>query len=585
MKKLRYILILILLVTGAYFWLMQDFAQQESTLIFNGQMITMEPGLEEPEAIYVEEGKIKAMGSYDELGTFTNPQTEMLDLKGKTLLPGFIDSHSHAVASSFLHNMIDLSGFTHKSPAEVWNHLEASVASFKKGEWIVCKGLDPILVNGLRPPHISYLDSIAPDNPLLILAQSLHSQWGNTRAFEKVGIDKHTPDPSSSSYYEKDEEGNLTGFIAEQEAFVPFRLELVEAGRETLLNSIVEVMDDYVAHGNTTIATLGISSNDPNVVMLYKHLSSEKPNFLGQVLAQFGLLPKRKPGPRHFAYIREDAINLLPESVDNGDDSFKILGVKLWYDGSPYTGSMYMKEPYISSKLTKRGFLIPDNYRGEALMTKEKLQQVISTYRAEGWQIAIHAQGDLAIMEIIEALEGIADGKGAFENRTRLEHCLLLGEESIQKMKSLNISPNFHINHLLYYGKALREDILGEERAKKILPIRSAADAGLTYAMHADQPMFLSDPLSLLATSVQRTTEQGDTLGYDQAISILQALKGLTIHAAWQLKMEDKIGSIKEGKYADFVVLNQNPFTIQKKELRNLQVVQTIVNGNTVYKK
>ncbi|MEM8890709.1 MAG: amidohydrolase family protein, partial [Bacteroidota bacterium] len=316
MKRSIFFLGIVLLLAAAYFYLMQDFPKTQSKLIHNGIILTMEAAHPSVEAVYVEDGVIEAVGDFKDLKSFIDEDTEVLDLDGKTLMPGFIDSHTHAVGSSFLHSMVDLSGFRHNSPEEVWAYLESEVSKFSKGEWIVCKGLDPVLVKGLIPPHISYLDSIAPDNPLLIISQSLHSQWGNSLAFKEVGIDENTPDPSASSYYEKDEHGKLTGFIAEQEAFFPFRLILVEVGREQLVKSIVEVMDQYAAYGNTAIATLGMSTNDPNAFRLYQHLSSENPSLLNQVLVKFGILPERKAGVRHFAYIRKDAINLLPDNPD-----------------------------------------------------------------------------------------------------------------------------------------------------------------------------------------------------------------------------------------------------------------------------
>lgn len=581
MKRIIFLLGLLLFFAFSYLYLIQDFSKTKSNLIHNGIILTMEAAHPSVEAIFVEDGIIQAVGKFEELKELADEDTEVLDLDGKTLMPGFIDSHTHAVGSSFLHSMVDLSGFKHNRPEEVWTHLESEVKNFAKGEWIVCKGLDPVLVKGLIPPHISYLDSIAPDNPLFIISQSLHSQWANSLAFQEVGIDENSPDPSASSYYEKDEAGKLTGFIAEQEAFYPFRLKLVEAGREQLVKSIVQVMDQYAAYGNTTIATLGMSTNDPNAFRLYEHLSSEKPGLLNQVLVKFGMLPERKAGVRHFAYIRKDAINLLPSSPENGDDFFKVLGVKFWYDGSPYTGSMYVEEPYLVSPLTKEGFLIPDGWRGEALIEHDSLEHWVKKYQSEGWQIAIHAQGDLAIREILEVLEKNPAGK---DKRTRLEHCILLAESSIPKMKELGITPNFHINHLYYYGQALRDEIIGPERAEKLLPIKTAASAGLAYAMHADKPMFESDPISLMSTAIQRQTRQGDTLGFDQALSIEECLRAMTINAAWQLQMEDKIGSIKAGKYADFVVLDQNPLQTTPENFRDISILQTIVNGNTVYK-
>ncbi|MEL6255417.1 MAG: amidohydrolase family protein [Bacteroidota bacterium] len=581
MKRSIFFLVSILLLGLAYFYLIQDFSKTKSNLIYNGIILTMESAHPSVEAVYVEDGIIQAVGEYEELKELADGDTEVLDLDGKTLMPGFIDSHTHAVASSFLHSMVDLSGFRHSTPEEVWTYLEQEVKNFEAGEWIVCKGLDPVLVKGLIPPHISYLDSISPDNPLVIISQSLHSQWANSLAFQAVNIDENSPDPSNSSYYEKDESGQLTGFIAEQEAFYPFRLNLVEAGREQLVKSIVEVMDQYAANGNTSIATLGMSTSDPNAFRLYQHLSSEKPSLLNQLLVKFDILPARKAGVRHFAYIRKDAINLLPDSPDNGDDFFKVLGVKFWYDGSPYTGSMYLEEPYMISPLTKDGFLIPEGWRGEALIEQDSLEEWVNKYQSDGWQIAIHAQGDLAIREILDVLEKVPEGK---DKRTRLEHCILLAESSISKMKALGVSPNFHVNHLYYYGQALRNQIIGAVRAEKLLPVKGAARAGLAYSLHADKPMFESDPISLMSTAIQRETRQGDTLGLNQSLSIEEALRAMTVNAAWQIQMEDKIGSIKVGKYGDFVVLDRNPLQTAPENFRDISILQTIVNGNTVYK-
>jgi hypothetical protein len=147
-------------------------------------------------------------------------------------------------------------------------------------------------------------------------------------------------------------------------------------------------------------------------------------------------------------------------------------------------------------------------------------------------------------------------------------------------MKVLNMTPSIHINHLYYYGEALKNEIIGEERAEKILPIASVQNNGLKFSLHADQPMFKSDPLRLIQTAVLRKTKEGNLMGDGEQIDILDALKAMTIHAAWQIKMEDKIGSIKEGKFADFVILDKNPLETPSNELEKIQVLKTFVHGN-----
>jgi hypothetical protein len=243
---------------------------------------------------------------------------------------------------------------------------------------------------------------------------------------------------------------------------------------------------------------------------------------------------------------------------------------------------MYLASPYLDTDLTNKKLHIPINHSGKALITRKELESSIIKYQNTGWQLAIHAQGDIAIQEVLESFDKVANSQEA-DHRHRLEHCLLLQEESMELMTELNIHPSFHINHLYYYGKALEEDIIGAERAAQLLPIKRADEHSLIYSLHADQPMFPSEPLSLLHSAVNRRTKEGKVMGGHNTISVKQGLEALTINAAWQVKMENKIGSIKKGKYADLVILDRNPLSVPPSELRNIQVMQTIVNGKTAY--
>jgi len=581
----RIIIILIILIGYVIIdsIISDSFTTSGSQLFYNGTILTMEDDSPTIKAVYVENGIINAIGDEDKLRKIAKDGTDFINLNGNTLMPGFIDPHTHPVASAFLYDMIDLSGFKHKTKKDVWSYFEESISQHKPDEWILCKGFDQVLVDGLEAPHISYLDSIAPNNPVFIASLPMHSYWANTLAFEVAGIDKYTVDPSESSFYEKDEEGNLTGYIVEQEAFKPFKESMIlELGNKRLIENCVKVLDKYAENGNTSITAMGITTDEPKVIRLYEHLSSENSSFLNNIFSKIGLLPKRKPTVRHFVFIRNDASELLPSSIDNGDDFFKIVGVKFWYDGSPYTGSMYIDEPYLENELTINKLHFPHSHSGAALLEKDEFTTLISKYDSMGWQIATHAQGDMAIQEILDIFQdmGIEDGK---DSRHRLEHCLLLDESSIERMEKLNIHPSFHINHLYYYGEALAENIIGEKRATQILPVSTAVKHSLRYSLHADQPMFESHPFSLIHTAVNRKTRDGQPIGLHNKVTVESALKAMTIHSAWQIKMEEKIGSIKVGKYADFVILDKNPLDIDKSQIKDIHVLKTIVNGNTIY--
>lgn len=567
-----------------YFYISKDFKKTKDTIYFNATIITLDEQFPQAQAMLVKDGIITALGTNAEITKLKTDDILSVDLKGATILPGFIDSHTHVALSAFLESMVDLSGFTHKTNEAVWNHLKKSINDKKTGDWVVCKGLDPILTEDLIAPNMAFLDKIAPNNPLVIISQSLHTYWANSKAFELTGITKESKNPSKSSYYEKDANGNLTGLIAEQKAFAPF-LEQLKKGAlssKKLVNSTASVLKNYAKNGNTTIVSAGLTINDAKPLRLYEHLSNNKPSFINQVLATFGMLPKRTQNPRHFIYIRYDRAFLLPKEKNQNNDFYNIIGIKHWYDGSPYTGSMYIEEPYMISEFNQNKLHIPEGSRGQPLIKKENLIQFIKDYHRKGWQIAIHTQGDIANKNVLEAFSEVNKTLDTKNGRHRIEHCLLLSDSSLTTMKALHITPSFHINHLYFYGKALKENIIGDQRANKILPLLSAQNKGIKFSLHADQPMFESNPLRLIQTAVERQTKEGDTLGFNQKISTLNALKAMTINAAWQIHMEDKIGSLKKGKYADFVILDKNPLIVPIHQIQDIKILKTVVNGNAV---
>lgn len=582
MKKIILLAVISVFIAG-YLFLMKDFQHEKETIYYNGTILTMEDSQPVAQAVYVKDGIIAAVGNTDDIIKMKGTKTVLVDLENKTMMPGFIDPHSHVDISAYLYDMIDLSGFRHKTNQAVWDYLEGKINQYPKGVWIACKGLDPILTADLKTPHISYLDKISPDSPLVILSQTLHSYWANSAAFQAAGISSKTPDPSDASYYGRDDQGRLTGFIAEQQAFSPIREAMLKATpSKKMLRNFEAIMRDYAVKGNTAVVSAGLTSDKKILLRLQEHLASGKPKILNQLLTVAGLFPQRSALPRHFVYMRYEMDDLIPASPDNGDDFFKIIGIKIWYDGSPYTGSMYMQEPYMDSDLSRKELHIKPGHRGHSLLQKDKLSELVTKYNKKKWQIAVHAQGDRANAEVLEAFETANKTEDITPYRHRIEHCLLLDKNLLPVMKKLNMSPSFHVNHIYYYGQALRDSIIGDERANLVLPVKSAENLIINYSLHADQPMFESNPFSLIYTAVTRKTSEGLTLGAPEAITVSNALKALTIMAAWQIGFEDKLGSIKTGKYADLVVLDRNPLEVQVEKIRDVRVLKTIVNGNNV---
>ncbi|MFT5451745.1 MAG: putative amidohydrolase YtcJ [Enterobacterales bacterium] len=581
--KFKLFLFLAVIITVTLIFLIEDqeYTKTNNRLYINGQIITLEDGTNKSEAMLVIDGKIKAVGTNKEILKFKSDDIEVFDLKNKTVLPGFIDSHSHVALASFFKEMVDLSGFRHNSNDEVWSYLSEYVKSQEPGKLIIGKGIDSSLVKDLKLPTLKFLDKIAPNNPVILVSQSMHTYWANTAAFEAMGITKDTAQPSESSFYGKDEEGNLSGIIIEQEAMLPFLAYIKEQvfTPKVLVEATLKTFKDYAQNGNTTVVSTGLAIDDKKPLRLYEHLASERTSLVNNILTISGLLPKREPFPRHFVYIRHDKLFLLPEKKQE-NDFYNILGVKHWYDGSPYTGSMYLKEPYKSSDFSQKDLQLSLEHRGEALVTKDALADFIKRFHTAGWQIAIHAQGDQANEEVLDVYA--ESGLDFSHSRHRLEHCLLLTVESIAKLKQFNILPNFHMNHLLYYGDVLKNDLIGEQRTEQILALGSAKKANVKFSMHADQPMFESKPFRLIQTAIERKTSAGNVISPEQRITLFDAIKAMTLDAAYFINMENKIGSLKEGKYADFIIIDQNPFDIATSELDNIKILKVFVNGNLV---
>jgi predicted amidohydrolase YtcJ len=584
-KKILFALILILVILlGLFFLLTQDYQKASPTVYTNGTIITMDEANPTATTIVVENGKIIAVGGDEIMSSNRYENFIRKDLKGKTVLPGFIDPHTHFALSLSLENMIDLSGFTHRTNKEVWSYFEQQLSKVKKGDWLICRGVDPVLIPEITLPTINFLDSVAPDNPVFITAQSLHSYWANTAAFELAGIDANTPDVNEESYYEKDANGKLTGLIVEQAAVLPL-LELLEKEfftPELFGTTAVDVMKEYARNGNTTIVTTGLSISDEKPMHLIRYLSDQSVSLIGRILNLSGMFPDRQAFPRHFMYMRYDRSHLLPESRTEPNDFVDVIGVKHWYDGSPYIGSMYLEEPYLTNEFNQQKLDIPENHTGKNLIEKDDLKTFIKKYHSDGWQIAIHTQGGKAISDVLEAYDELSSELDYSESRHRLEHCLLMPKQELARLSRLGMTPSYHINHLYFYGDALKDHIIGEERAKQLLPLGSSLESGLKLSLHADQPMFASQPLRLIQTAVERKTRLGNKMSPEEQIDLMDAIKAMTIDAAWQIKKEDKLGSLTVGKYADFIVLDENPFAVPVSELQNIECLETYVSGNKV---
>ncbi|MGI9133742.1 MAG: amidohydrolase family protein, partial [Rhodoferax sp.] len=255
--------------------------------------------------------------------------------------------------------------------------------------------------------------------------------------------------------------------------------------------------------------------------------------------------------------------------------------VKLWHDGSPYTGSMFTSVPYLDSPLAKALGIVPGSH-GEAMIAPDVLRERIRSSNAAGWQVSIHTQGDASNRMVAEAIAKAAPLVGAAP-AVRLEHAVMVPQDLLAQLAHQQVSVSFHINHILYYGDALAHSIIGKLAADQVLPVRRAFELGMRPTLHADSPMFPTHGFSLMQTAITRKTSAGLVLNAEQAIDVHQALRAMTQNGAYQLGIESQAGSLEPGKWADLQIVDQNPYSVAPEQLHQLRASAVYVAGKRKY--
>jgi predicted amidohydrolase YtcJ len=531
-------------------------------ILSGGDIITVDDSNPTAEAIAIAGGKITAAGSRDEIFVKKGPQTELVDLEGKTLMPGLIEPHSHPIISAMLYDWIDVSGFNNAGAAEVMEKLREAAAEKEPGEWIGAFGYDPILIRELKSLTASELDDVSSTNPIFIMLQSMHTVYVNHKAFEIAGITDDTPQPEGGTFV-KDENGRLTGMVIEQGAITPVAMPIFLDYQEKGLDLIGKQIQRYARAGYTTVGAMGVFP----VFLEWMRIVKE--------LVDGDNCPIRM-SVMNKATDLEQGMN-----VDFGIESDRLRagGAKFWYDGSFGTGNVLLDEPFLNSELMQQGLGVPKDTCGYAMFPKEEFRGLVQKYHDYGWQIAIHAQGDRAIRDTIDVYEAVLDASPRKDHRHRIEHGGLFPIDEMGRAARLGLTPSWHVNYIYYYGEALRDDIIGPDRANIAYPIGAAQKSGLRNSLHNDSPMYPVEPLKLMQTAVTRKTRNGEVIGGEQCITIDEAIRALTINAAWQLFMEDKVGSLEAGKFADMVVLSENPLKTAPERISRIQVIETYRGG------
>jgi len=533
-------------------------------IFFGGHIVTMDDENPSIEAVSIHNGKISSIGTKDDIMKLRSWKTKVVNLRGKTLMPGFIEAHCHPIATAVLSQVVDISGFYYNSRSEILNKIQSAVKEASPGKWVLAFGWDPVLVSDLHKPTLAELDSISQDTPIFILTQMMHHAYVNSAVYKLAGITMDTPNPIGGGEFQKDGQGNLNGVIYEFSAlqYVLDKMPKTPQGTAELLLNLQYTK--YAKAGYTSISVLG------------------PVNIAGHPLQFMENLSINGSAVRSYVYPIKNQLDGSNYLINDGNDFFKIKGVKLYMDGSPYTGGAAFSEPYLNTDLTLNRIGLKKNHRGSTNLTEDSLLTTLTYYHRNKFQIAIHAQGEVAIQGILDAFTKILYKYPRTNHRHRIEHNALITKEQIAQAEKLGITLSFFIDHIYYYGDKL-EYIVGLERAERFMPIQSAISAGHNATIHTDNPATPIDPFRAISTAVMRKTKDDNViLGKNERISVYDALKSITINAAWQLFEDQSRGSITIGKSADLVILSHNPLEINQEEIKNLSVISTWIDGKQV---
>lgn len=523
-------------------------------LYFNGTIITM-AAPPQAEAVLTAEGRIVAVGSYDQLASQA-PQAEKIDLKGQTMLPGFIDAHSHlsSYASSFLQVPLEECA----SFAEIGQRIADFIRDnqLQPGAWVIAKGYDHNTLAEKRHPSLELLDSCAPGNPVALQHASGHVGVMNSLALKELGITAQTKAPQGGKIGVED--GRLTGYL-EENAYFEYLKKTPMPGFAELMQAYQKAQQAYASYGITTIQE-GMTVKE--TIPLYQNLLANNLLWLDTV---------------GYASM-EDADQLFavfPAAVKKYDRHFKLGGYKMFLDGSPQGRTAWMRQPYCGDDPT---------YCGYGTMKDEEVKAALETAGKNDMQILAHCNGDAAAQQYLTAAAIVEKEYDLAALRPVMIHAQLLAVDQLPAVKKLGITPSFFIAHVYHWGDVHIKNF-GLKRASTISPAKSALSQGIRFTFHQDAPVISPDMLETVWCAVNRKTKAGVLLGSEERISVEEALKAVTINAAWQYFEQDRKGSIEKSKNADFVILDQNPCTIGPDLIRQIKVMETIKDDKTIYKK
>ena len=548
----------------------RNLSGKADALYFGGDIVTMEGETPEiVEAIAVRDGRIMFVGSKAEATKLTDAGTTLVDLEGKTLLPGFIDPHLHPVQGAAMIMPVYVTPFDWKFPwgdAKAVRGHDAFVAKVVEHEKALKKPKEPLIIWGyLKPYHGELnrpmLDAISTVRPIIVWSYSAHEMYFNTPALQSYGLTAEEVHGNTQVDYDNG--------IYREAGFIEFAVPKI---KHLLMNEAKLKIGlrrlEQLAHrgGVTTLGDMGTGSSGDiaaDVAAIRSNLEKDDLPFRMRLVPDVKTLDLKLSGDEAKTLA---AVRKLP--AQNSHHLLFGPQVKLYADGAFFAEAMQLDPP---------GY--KDGHEGQWMMPPERLKQLIEMYWTNGYDIHIHCNGSLALSTILGKLEELQTTAPRKDQRLVIEHFGVSTAEQAAQIAKLGVVVSANPYYLYTMADTYAEGSLGKERASEIVRLGSLRKKNVPFALHSDFTMAPIDPLLLTWIAVNRVTANGTAMAPQEKISVYDAFRGVTANAAYVLRLEEETGSLVAGKKADFVILAENPMKIDPMKIKDIRVVETVFEG------
>ena len=543
-------------------------SESQATVYYGGDIITMEGDSPEyAEAVVERNGQIEYVGSSAEAMKKAGAGHKMINLEGKTMLPGFIDGHAHF--GNF--GMQAIGALLLAPPDATCKDIPTLIQILKDWNtpenraltgWIFGTGFDDSVLEEKRFPTRHDLDQVSIEFPIMITHISGHFAVANTKGLEVLGLTADTPDPEGG-IIRREADGKTPNGVLEEMAAIPYMLQV-------LLPKDPESADRFFNAGQDMAISFGYTTAQEGRAMQNHELLA--------AAAEEGRLKLDVVSYIDYMFVDQ----YMGSKWDSRDytDHYRIGGMKVTLDGSPQGRTAWRTQPYL---------LPPDgqgtDYAGYPAIPEDSVVQAIFEKGFKNdWQILVHGNGDAAMDQMIRTLRPNVEKYGKGDRRNTLIHGQYIRQDQIDAFKELDVILSLFPLHTFYWGDWHKE-IIGDSLGNRISPVKTALRKGLKVTIHTDAPVALPNLMRVVWTAVNRTSRSGAVIGEEERLTPYEALQAITIWSAYQHFEEDSKGSIKEGKLADFVILDQNPLKIDPMEIKDIKVLETIKEGTSLTSK